>query len=239
MGWKSIEIPAKLIGEERCRKVGMREYAQRQVFLPEKSEYAGYMFWYPEKLVSRASDGRSAILRYEECSFTFKLEMRHREPGRRYRRYVLDVAAFEEIYLPQQENVLSRRRKKQEAMDAQTGEVLLHCRVGYNRADIWSDFRPYKGKQKRQVAGVGVETILLAENVKRMEFKRCLEALEAGEKELEMVAWVRAQLESGTYRHVESMAKEQLLGTARTAWADRVRDLAQLIEEYKTEGEKK
>lgn len=233
MGWKRIEIPAKLVGEEVTHKSGRYEHSRTQIFLPEKSDYPGYMFWHPTKLISRSSDGRSAFLSYSIPGFIFKLEKREREPGRRYKRFQLNVPEFEAIYLPLEEAIHLKRKQKQDAQAAQIGNIVLYRRVSYNNADIWFDFIPKSNKAKSRAIATAVDMVVLAEGVTRSVFTSSLDLLEEMRKPLAMSADVIVLLEFGRYKSVTLRAKDNLLHAAKQEWDDCINKIKQSIEERK------
>lgn len=131
MEWRKIELPSKLIGDEVVSGKGRYEVRSIEVFLPRKGQYAGYMFFYPSKLISLNREENRAELTYGD-EFTFKLVKRNRQAGKRYMRYEISVKEFLEIYQPLEEKLHTMDKKREDEEARQKGNVVLCESAGLN-----------------------------------------------------------------------------------------------------------
>ena len=124
--WLHIEIPAKLVGESIESGNEYIKTYRTEILLPKNSEYSGYCFQHPSKLVSC---GRyTAKLTYNN-TFVFNLVKKDREPGKRYKRYTLTAEELIAIYAPEVARLNEKAAKKEEKRLAQIGTVeVLECR---------------------------------------------------------------------------------------------------------------
>lgn len=124
--WLKLEIPSKLVGEET---VSGNEYVKTyrtEILLPKSSDYSGYCFQHPSKLVSCGAD--IAHLTYNN-TFTFNLVKKDREPGKRYKRFKLTPAELIAVYSQETEKAKAKLARKTERRLAQIGSVeALECR---------------------------------------------------------------------------------------------------------------
>lgn len=131
--WTSFDIPDSLLGKERESRSQYITTYQTEVLLPKKSQYAGYCFLHPSKLVTEKADGIAAIT--YNSDFTFTLIKKDREPGKRYKRYKLTVQEILDIYAPETAKVQAKQKKKETARLAQTGSV----EIVYTHNELWGD----------------------------------------------------------------------------------------------------
>lgn len=118
--WKSFEIPGSLVGERRESKSAYVTTYQTEILLPKASEYAGYSFWHPSKLVGGTFS--VAKITYTD-EFSFVLVKKEREPGKRYKRYKLTASELIQVYAPETARVKAKQEKKEAARLAQIGSV--------------------------------------------------------------------------------------------------------------------
>ena len=124
--WLHLEIPERLVGETLEFGNDYIKSYRTEILLPEGSEFAGYYFLHPAKLVSCRTN--IATLTYNQ-SFIFTLIKKEREPGKRYKRYSLSISDLIDIYSPETEKVQANLAKKELIRLAQSGTVLaLECR---------------------------------------------------------------------------------------------------------------
>lgn len=127
MTWLKFEIPENLVGDERVSGNDFRRTYRTEILLPSQSEYEGYCFLHPSKLISFYLS--LASITYNE-SFTFELFKKDREPGKRYRRYKLTAPELLAIYEPETTKLKAQLVSKEKKRLAQVGDALaLECRA--------------------------------------------------------------------------------------------------------------
>lgn len=131
--WLHFEIPDSLVGERKEQKSQYVTTYQTEILLPEKSEYAGYHFWHPSKLVSGLADEISRVT--YNPTFTFTLIKKEREPGKRYKRYKLSAEELVAVYRAEMAKVAARKEKKEAARRAQEGAVEVVAWLGSSIPD--------------------------------------------------------------------------------------------------------
>ena len=124
--WLRMEIPEKYIGEERVEGNDFIKTYKTEILLPPTSEYAGYCFLHPSKLISYNYPLIAIV--YNE-NFTFELIKKDREPGKRYKRHLLTISELMSIYSPEISKVKTRLERKEQKRLNQIGDVVvLECR---------------------------------------------------------------------------------------------------------------
>lgn len=197
--WKSFEIPAKLVGEKRISQSAYVTTYQTEILLPKKSEYSGYHFWYPSKLVS--GNFSMANIIYND-TFTFTLVKKDREPGKRYKRYKLTAKELAAVYEPEVTKEKAKQKKKEQTRRAQIGTVeVVECCIGKNK--YWVEFIFRFGKITYYGNGMKAEQIsadirkqkVIAESIQRGIFEDAYNDLKSLRDEFKMIPKVRFTVE--------------------------------------------
>ena len=125
--WLHLEIPECFVGETTSSGNEYITTYRTEILMPQDSEFSGYCFLHPSKLITHAKN--FVRLTYNDC-FTFTLVKKDREPGKRYKRYMLSASELIAIWAPETERVKAKLAKKEEKRLAQTGAVeILECRT--------------------------------------------------------------------------------------------------------------
>ena len=223
MGWESIDIPRSLIGENLVSGNGYRNVSRTQVFLPPTSQYAGYMFLHPTKLVSLETGRRVGRITYSE-KFKFELIKRDREPGRKYKRYRLDVEEFLAIYRPLEEAMKARERRRAERQaEKETrmlGSVVFYTKSLYRNQHIMEfafndgeKFRGVSGDEIREGSGIQVRRVV-AENISLNAFRSAAKELSDLQREVRALVNVLDALGNQSVTDEASVAKKAFLRCA-------------------------
>lgn len=116
--WKNININKQNIKHETARAI--------LINCPHYSDYDGYSFWHPLKLVRSGRHSNDISIGYTE-EFTFKLMKDGRE-------IVIDSEEFEEIFQVMNENITAKQHSyiyethKPEQLKAEATEALEELR---------------------------------------------------------------------------------------------------------------
>ena len=197
--WKSFEIPAKLVGEERISQSAYVTTYQTEILLPKKSEYSGYHFWHPSKLVS--GNFSMAKIIYND-TFTFTLVKKDREPGKRYKRYKLTAKELAAVYELEVTKEKAKQKKKEQTRRAQIGTVeVVESYIGNSGYLVEFIFR--FGKKAYYGNGMKAERIsadirkqkVIVENIQRGIFEDAYNDLKILRDEFKMIPKVRFTVE--------------------------------------------
>ena len=140
--WIHLEIPAKMVGETIESGNGYIQTYRTEILLPKNSQYAGYCFQHPSKLVSCGHE--FAKLTYNE-TFSFTLVKKDREPGKRYKRFKLTAAEIVDIYAPEVTALKTKLAKKEEKRLTQIGTVEV-CECRGSQISYWAIIFRYNNK---------------------------------------------------------------------------------------------
>lgn len=194
--WLNFEIPEKLVGDERVFGNDFRKTYRTEILLPSNSEYEGYCFLHPSKLVSFHLP--LASITYNE-SFTFELFKKDREPGKRYKRYTLTVPELLAIYEPETAKVKARFASKEKKRLSQVGAVLaLECRA-HDRYYVKFAFQ----HEKKMYTGRGTkfpyqdeiyQSRVIASDITRKQFEAVAPELETLCEEYRVIQDVRRSI---------------------------------------------
>lgn len=193
--WLRFEIPDSLIGERREQKSRYVTTYQTEILLPKSSEYAGYHFWHPSKLVSELGNGTTAIT--YNSTFSFTLVKKEREPGKRYKRHVLSVDELLVVYAPEVAKVTASREKKESARRAQEGTVevvIWPCSYGPDTVRILFHFGKRYFVRNGNVYGPeknACKCVVIAEGITQGAFEDADEDLTALQEAYQMIQDMR------------------------------------------------
>lgn len=107
MNWKNININRQNIETETCKAVLVK--------MPHNSDYDGYKFWHPSKLVRSGRNSNSKSISYTD-DFTFKLFKNGRGKYNRFDKtdeIEIGVDEFEEAFGVMDENITSPSYKNE------------------------------------------------------------------------------------------------------------------------------
>lgn len=197
MKWVSFDIPETLLGETHISKSAYVTTYRTEVLLPEDSQYPGYCFLHPSKLVRERSGGFAAIMYNPD--FTFTLIKKDREPGKKYKRYKLTVPEILSVYASETQKIREKQEKKEKKRLAQLGAV-----VAVDTPDAVT-FLFHVGKQyfyghggpwgtDRHIEKLGAKRRVVAENVRREAFEEASERLYKLREEYQLVREIRNAL---------------------------------------------
>lgn len=123
--WVHFEIPVKLVGETTASGNDYVQTYRTEILLPKGSQYEGYCFQHPAKLVSTGEN--LAKVTYND-DFVFRLVKKDREPGKKYKRYSLTVSEILTIYAPVTQKVKEQLERAEKRRQAEVGQVeALSC----------------------------------------------------------------------------------------------------------------
>lgn len=194
--WLHLEIPAKTVGETIESGNDYIKTYRTEILLPKDSQYPGYCFQHPSKLVSCGPE--FARLTYND-TFVFNLVKKDREPGKRYKRYTLTAAELIAIYAPEVAQLKARLAKKEEKRLAQIGAVeALECR-GYHKyywlvAFSYGKHRFLGDGQKIGFSDEIYKSRLIANDVSRRDFESDYDQLASLCKEFQIIQDMRYAL---------------------------------------------
>lgn len=241
MEWVSFDIPETLLGETHIFKSAYVTTYRTEVLLPKDSQYPGYCFLHPSKLVKGRSGGFAAIM--YNSDFTFTLIKKDREPGKKYKRYKLTVPEILAVYAAETQKVKEKQEKKEQKRLAQIGAV-----VAVDMPDA-TTFLFHVGKQyysgsggawgtDRHIEKLGGTRRVIAENVRRGVFEAASEELKRLRENYRMIREVR-----DTVLRNNSFATEKVVAIGDSfvklcdKWEDEFYEAAaEIIEQAKHEG---
>ncbi len=206
--WLKLEIPEELLGEERVTGNDYIKTYKTEILLPQDSEYPGYCFLHPSKLIHYNSP--IASIAYNE-SFTFTLIKKEREPGKKYKRYVLTAPELPAIYEPVVAKTKAKLETKEQKRLAQIGDIMaLECRA-HDRYYVKFAFQ----YSKTMYTGRGTkfpypdeiyERRVVANGISRKQFEAVTPELEALCEEYRIIQDVRRSLNRSVSSHSSDKA---------------------------------
>lgn len=182
------------MGETHVSKSAYVTTYRTEVLLPKDSQYSGYCFLHPSKLVKERSGGFAAIM--YNADFTFTLIKKDREPGKKYRRYRLTVPEILSVYAAETQKVREKQEKKEQRRLAQVGSV-----VAVDMPDTVT-FLFHVGKQyyygsggtwgtDKHIEKLGGKRKVITEGVSRGIFEEASEKLKNLREDYRMVREIR------------------------------------------------
>lgn len=194
--WLNFEIPGELVGDERVTGNDYRKTYRTEILLPSKSEYEGYCFLHPSKLIS--FHWPLASITYNE-SFTFELFKKDREPGKRYKRYTLTVPELLAIYEPETAKVKAQLASKERKRLSQVGDVMaLECRTNdrdYVKFVFQHDKKLYTGRgSKFPYTDEICKSRVITNGIARRQFEAAAPKLDTLCEEYRLIQDVRRSL---------------------------------------------
>lgn len=209
MEWVSFDIPETLLGETHISESAYVTTYRTEVLLPKDSQYPGYCFLHPSKLIKARAGGFAAIM--YNSDFTFTLIKKDREPGKKYKRYRLTVPEILAVYAAETQKVKGKQEKKEKRRLAQIGTVVVVdmpdavtflFQIGkqyyYSHGGPWGT--------DKHIEKLGGKRKVIAENIPRGAFEAAYESL----KGLREDYWIVHQIRN-TILHNPAYAMGQVL----------------------------
>lgn len=119
--WVSFDIPSDFLGGTLVSDSGYVKTYRTEVLLPKDSQYSGYCFLHPSKLIVERVGGIASITYNNDFAFT--LIKKDREEGKRYKRHKLTATEILAIYEPEMQKVRVKKERLEMTKRAQVGSV--------------------------------------------------------------------------------------------------------------------